>query len=236
MEDGESPSEQLLRAIRSALHARAAEHAERVRRVQMALDAYRDAVELELAREFAREHGFKQPPAPAITSDKAAQSLDAAVRSLPELSRSESSPTPPLVVSTLPPESSRKPTPEPPVRLPARYPRLLTATQAGRIVIIGALTGRDRTESLAPELAKHVEWIDTAREGSGAVGNLPQRIRQGRVAAVVILERAVQHRHTEPVMAAAREAGVPAAFAGKGGTGALSRALEQLENSFAQRA
>jgi hypothetical protein len=236
MEDGESPSEQLLRAIRSALHARAAEHVERVRRVQAALDLYRDSVELELAREFAREHGFKQPPAPAVSADKAAQALEAAVRALPELSRSESSPIPPLVVSTHPPESARKSAPETPVRLPPRYPRLLTATQAGRIVIIGALTGRDRTESLAPELAKHVEWIDTAREGSGAVGNLPQRIRQGRVAAVVILERAVQHRHTEPVMAAAREAGVPAAFAGKGGGGALARALEQLEQSFAQRA
>lgn len=233
MEDSESPTDQLLRAIRSALHARGAEHVERVRRVEAALAVYRDAVEVELAREFAREHGFKQPPAPALTPEKAAQSLEAAVRSLPELSRSENTP---LVLPTHPPESSRRPAPEPPVKLPPRYPRLLTATQEGRIVIIGALTGRDRTEGIATELAKHVEWIDTAREGSGAVGNLPQRIRQGRVAAVVILERAVQHRHTEPVMAAAREAGIPAAFAGKGGSGGLSRALEQLEHSFAQRA
>lgn len=233
MDDGEGPSDQLLKAIRSALHARGAEHVERVRRVEAALVVYRDSVEAELARDFAREHGFKQPPATAVPPDKAAHALEAAVRSLPELSRSENTPMP---LPTHPPESGRRPAPVPPVKLPPRYPRLLTATQEGRIVIIGALTGRDRTEGIATELAKHVEWIDTAREGSGAVGNLPQRIRQGRVAAVVILERAVQHRHTEPVMAAAREAGVPAAFAGKGGSGALARALEQLEHSFAQRA
>lgn len=231
MEEGESPIEQMLRAIRSAIHARGGELIERVRRVEAALEVYRDSVEIELAREFAREHGFKQPKAHAVTPERAAQLLEAAVRTLPELSRTENTPVP-----TLPPEPSRRPAPEAPVRLAPRYPRLLSAAQEGRIVIIGALTGRDRTEAVAPEIAKYVEWIDTAREGSGAVGNLPQRIRQGRVAAVVILERAVQHRHTEPVMAAAREAGVPAAFAGKGGSGALARALDQLEHSIAQRA
>lgn len=231
MEDGESPIEQMLRGVRSALHARGAELVERVRRVEAALEVYRHSVEIELAREFAREHGFKQPPAHNVGPDRAAQLLEAAVRTLPELSRAD---TP--AVPAPAPEPSRRPPVEAPVRLAPRYPRLLSAAQDGRIVIIGALTGRDRTEAVAPELAKYVEWIDTAREGSGAVGNLPQRIRQGRVAAVVILERAVQHRHTEPVMAAAREAGVPAAFAGKGGTGALARALDQLEHSIAQRA
>jgi hypothetical protein len=231
MEDGETPIEQVLSAIRAALHARATEHAERIRRIEAALRVYEASVEMELAREFAREHGFKQPARAAVPPDKAAELLEAAIRSLPEFTRlKDESPAPPAVA---PPKAApSRPTSSEPVRVAPRYPRLSSAAQAGRIVIIGALTGRDRTEGIATELAKHVEWIDTAREGSGAVGNLPQRIRQGRVAAVIILERAVQHRHTEPVMAAARDAGVPAAFAGKGGSGALARALEQLEHNL----
>jgi DNA-binding LacI/PurR family transcriptional regulator len=71
--------------------------------------------------------------------------------------------------------------------------------------------------------------VDTEREGAHAVGNLPQRVRQRRVAGIIILDRAVKHRHTEPVMAAAREAGIPIAFAGQGGHASLARAFAQLE-------
>jgi hypothetical protein len=68
-----------------------------------------------------------------------------------------------------------------------------------------------------------------------AVGNLPQRIRQGRVSGVVILDRIVSHKHTEPVVAAAREARVPVAFAGQGGKASLARALAQLEEMRRER-
>jgi hypothetical protein len=116
----------------------------------------------------------------------------------------------------------------------ASYPRLSQRVARGKIVVIGALSGRDRGPALPAELVDHVEWVDTERDGAHAVGNLPQRLRQGRVAAVVILDRAVQHRHTEPVLAAARDAGTPFAFAGQGGKASLLRALEQLEAVLAQ--
>ncbi|HEY6723523.1 MAG TPA: hypothetical protein VI197_05800 [Polyangiaceae bacterium] len=82
---------------------------------------------------------------------------------------------------------------------------------------------------LPPELEECTEWVDTERDGIHAIGNLPQRIRQHRVGAVVILDRAVQHKHTEPVLAAARDTNTPVAFAGKGGRGSLLRAVEQLD-------
>jgi len=201
---------------------------ERVRGIELALEGYRRAVEAQLAREFAREHGFKQP-APAVTTpERAAELLHAAVQALPELRE---------------PQSTKSAAPDvlaPAVTLPAvggpssSYPWLLARVARGKIVVIGALSGRDRGPALPHELVDQVEWIDTERDGTHAVGNLPQRVRQGRVAAVVILDRAVQHKHTEPVMAAARDSGVPFAFAGQGGKASLVRALEQLEAALAQ--
>jgi hypothetical protein len=52
------------------------------------------------------------------------------------------------------------------------------------------------------------------------------------VAAVLILDRVVQHKHTEPVIAAARDAAV---LAGQGGKASLLRALEQVEEMLAKR-
>jgi hypothetical protein len=102
-------------------------------------------------------------------------------------------------------------------------------------VIIGALSGREKSGALPAEAAVDAEWIDTERDGVHAVGNLPQRIRQGRVSGVVILDRVVSHKHTEPVVAAAREARVPVAFAGQGGKASLARALAQLEEMRRER-
>lgn len=232
MDEKSSPVERLLESVASAVAARRGPMLERVRSIELLLDGYRRAIDAELAREFAREHGFKQPAPPATTAERAAELLRAAVQALPELR---------------PPESAKSAAPEasdvasaPPVTLPtgvnagSAYPRLAARVLRGKIVVIGALSGRDRGPALPAELVDHVEWVDTERDGAHAVGNLPQRMRQGRVAAVVILDRAVQHRHTEPVMAAARDAGVPFAFAGQGGKASLVRALEQLEAALAQ--
>lgn len=232
MDENGSPVELLLESVASALAARRGPVNERVRRIELALVGYRRALEAQLAREFAREHGFKQPAPSALSPERAAELLNAAVQALPELRE------PPSAKSAIPEasEPSLAGPLAPPVGFAPNvaYPRLSARVAHGKIVVIGALSGRDRGPALPPELVDHVEWVDTERDGAHAVGNLPQRVRQGRVAAVVILDRAVQHRHTEPVMAAARDAGVPFAFAGQGGKASLVRALEQLEAALAQ--
>jgi len=50
------------------------------------------------------------------------------------------------------------------------------------------------------------------------------------------LDRVVSHKHTEPVVAAAREARVPVAFAGQGGRASLARAVAQIEDMRRERA
>ncbi|HLV68166.1 MAG TPA: hypothetical protein VKY73_20255 [Polyangiaceae bacterium] len=228
MSDAESALDEVVEAVRAALHARRAKITARVQRVADALRTYERALESELARSFAEEHGLARPVPFTLGSQRAFELLDAAVRELPEAAARPPRPAP---VSVPPPE----PSPAPAAQWASAFPLLTEALARAKLVIIGALSGRDRSSSIPLEPAAHVEWIDTERDGAHAIGNLPQRVRQGRVAGVVILERVVQHRHTDPVVAAAREARVPVAFAGQGGKASLVRALERIEAELVQR-
>lgn len=245
MRNPQSPIAQLAQQIESALAARRARLEERLQRVEQALTSYRLAAEARLAKEFAGEHGFKQQANPAPSVEQAAEQLLAAVRALPELEPSKEAPSP--TGTGLASRNATKPAAKSAVAVPAmpaapepivtsEYPLLARALEENRkLVVVGALSGRDRAQAMPPELVLAVEWIDTEREGAHAIGNLPQRVRQGRVAALVILHRAVGHRHTEAVTAAARDRDIPLAFAGQGGKASLQRALVQLELSLSQR-
>jgi hypothetical protein len=226
MTDPASPLDELLDSVRAALMARRRDAAARALRIEAALNSYRRALEQQIAVEFAAEHRLKAPPKIGISLERAAEELRDAVLALPELSPAVSlRSSPPATVRTDPPDN---------VEEPSGWPRLRAALATQKLVVIGALS-RDRSESAPEGLAEHIEWIDTERDGVHALGNLPQRIRQGRVAAVVILDRAVKHKHSEPALAAARDAHVPTAFAGQGGRASLERALSQLEGMLAER-
>jgi hypothetical protein len=230
----DSPIEEMLESLRAALAARRRDGAARVERVEAALAGYRRAVEQQIASEFAAEHRLKAPQPVGFSVARAAEELRDAVLALPEVSRLslesaaiESAPmtlkAPKSVAVGLPPPSL------------GGFPKLRAAFATQKLVIVGALS-RDRSESVPEGFAEHTEWIDTERDGVHALGNLPQRIRQGRVCALVILDRAVKHKHSEPALAAARDAQVPTAFAGQGGRASLERALTQLEGMLSERA
>jgi len=206
-------------SVRAALNAKRSEIAERIATLESALRGYERALEFEIAESFATEHQLKQPARQERAAD-AALKLSRAVANLPE-----------LVARARPQASSPEPVPAPEPEVPSSRAR----THPGKLVIIGALSGREKSGALPAEAAVDAEWIDTERDGVHAVGNLPQRIRQGRVSGVVILDRVVSHKHTEPVVAAAREARVPVAFAGQGGKASLARALAQLEEMRRER-
>lgn len=222
MDADDSPVDSLLAVVQSALMARRGALNERVQAIERALVAYRRAAEAQIAREFAEEHGFKHPSPAALSPERAAELLRAAVSGLPELFREQEEDLDP----TRPPQLQEKI--ESSVPRPAPH-----AFQPGaKIVVIGALSGRDKTQAVPEPFGDSIEWVDTERQGSHAIGNLPQRLRQRRVDGVIILERAVKHRHTEPVMAAAREARVPIAFAGQGGRASLLRAFAEIDRAL----
>src|SRR5262249_51611311 len=146
---------------------------------------------------------FKQQLSAAPSVEQAAEQLLAAVRALPELEPSQAaspaaSAAPAARTATkLAAKSAAVPANPPAAPEPietSEYPLLVRAVEENKkLVVVGALSGRDRAQAMPAELALAIEWIDTEREGAHAIGNLPQRVRQGRVAALVILHRAVGH-------------------------------------------
>lgn len=77
-----------------------------------------------------------------------------------------------------------------------------------------------------------VEWIETSPSSTGSTSALERRVREGRVAAVVILEGLIGHKHYEPVVAAARQAGIPVAYGGRAGTASLRSAFEEIDSGL----
>jgi len=217
-----SAFDDVVESVRAALNAKRSEIAERIATLESALRGYERALEFEIAESFATEHQLKRP-ARQERAAEAALKLSRAVASLPELGKRSPAQ-----------EKASEPEPEPSSEKESS-PVPKSRTLSGKLVIIGALAGREKSGALPAELAADAEWIDTERDGVHAVGNLPQRIRQGRVGGVVILDRIVSHKHTEPVVAAAREAHVPVVFAGQGGKASLARALAQLEEMRRER-
>ena len=241
MSDPASPIDDLLESLRAALAARKRDGGARIDRVEAALASYRRAIEQQIATEFAAEHKLKAPLKVGSTVGRAAEELRDAVLELPEvgqlLQRREIAVLESLDTELNGPTTMRASANKPPasikappliVDMPSGWPRLRVALASQKLVVIGALS-RDRSDSAPDGIAEHIEWIDTERDGVHALGNLPQRIRQGRVAGVIILDRAVKHKHSEPALAAARDAHVPTAFAGQGGRASLERALTQIE-------
>jgi hypothetical protein len=236
--DPASPIDELLEGVAAALAARRRDSGARIDRVEAALASYRRAIEAQIAHEFAAEHRLKAPPKVGAALARAVEELRDALLALPELSRLLS----PRDVDVLDvsgaeeagPMTMKAPSSRGSSVPPGAWPKLRAALGSQKLVVIGALS-RDRSDSAPVDLAEHIEWIDTERDGVHALGNLPQRIRQGRVAGVVILDRAVKHKHSEPALAAARDAHVPTAFAGQGGRASLERALTQIEGMLAKR-
>jgi len=241
MSDPASPLDDLLESLRAALAARRRDGAARIERVEAALGSYRRAIEQQIATEFAAEHRLKAPVKTGVSVTRAAEELRDSVLALPEMAQLQSATSSVLDLTAVadtessgpmtlkaPPASRGKTAPSESPTLAPSWPRLRSLLVSQKLVVIGALS-RDRSESAPEGIGEHIEWIDTERDGVHALGNLPQRIRQGRVCGVIILDRAVKHKHSEPAMAAARDAKVPTAFAGQGGKASLERALTQIE-------
>lgn len=233
-----SPIDALVDQLRTSLHAQRRDAAARVEAIRSAADAYLTAVEQQIVRDFSQSHGFGSAASgPSATA--AAERLLAAVHQLPELlehtdpkpSRQASRAAAPLT-----PEPARTPT-EPDRVVPSSSSaarKALAALAAERpLVVVGRLGKRERLEALTPELPPDVEWLDTNQHGMAAIGNLDRRIREHRVGALVLMEGCLSHKHTEPLISAARQHGVAFAYANKGGKQSILRALDELEKQLA---
>ena len=225
----ESSFDEVLEAVRAALHANKTELSVRASRIEAALSAYVAAAESEIARRYTTEHGLRQPRKPVLTPERAAAALLTAVQELPELRAPAPVPAPVPTKVTRPPEPEPEPEPE-----PTSWPRLMEAARRAPLVVVGGVTKRERLLEWPERLREKLEWIDTTRQGTHAIGNLEKRIRERRLAALIVLEGVISHRHSDPLIAAARQVGLPHAYAGKGGRASLARALSELETTLSK--
>lgn len=237
MSDPPLPIDELLETLRAALAARRRDALGRVAGVEAALGSYRRSLEQQIVSEFAAEHKLKAPAKGGMSVARASEELRDALLALPELAGLlAKAPASPPERPPVAPEAER-----PPKQAVDDLPSsgalalLRAALASQKLVIIGALSSRDKADALPQAIAAATEWIDTERDGVHALGNLTQRIRQGRVVAVIILDRAVKHKHSEPALAAARDVRIPTAFAGQGGRASLARALAQIEGMLDER-
>jgi hypothetical protein len=229
-----SPLEELVLEVERSVRAASLSVERRLGPLESALAAYRRAYEAEAAREYALAHSLPVPVVSGAQRNAAARALRDAVLGLPELADTLPSSAAPHSESPtddrttrLPPSSSAPASPSP---LGAVLPHVAAAAHERTLAILGSLAGRKR--DLPDPLDARTEWIDTSQGGAHAVGNLPARIRQGRVFGIIVCESVISHKHTDPVIAAARAAGVPVGFAGKGGNAGIARALRAIEGQL----
>ena len=120
---------------------------------------------------------------------------------------------------------------------PLWLPKLRAAAAASDVVMVGGIVKREKLDRVRARTGIEVEWIGLAAGKSPqAVASLAKRIREGRLAALVLLNGLMDHKQSEPLVAAAREVDLPVAYADKAGKGTLVKAFVDLEARIAGRA
>jgi hypothetical protein len=221
--------ESLLAPLRAAFHAKRRERVTLAEQISRSLEAYVRAVDTTILQQLGKAHDIGVTMA-GDSPDRLAAELLRLVQSLPELQ-----------TNTATASATSSTHPDPPQKPPSqRDSAAVTGTDAASrsplysqfehtpLVIVGGPPHLERLSWLPDDMKTRVEWVDTTRQGTHAIGNLERRIRDNRIGAMVILEGLVQHRHTDPLVSAARAVGLPHAFAGKGGRSALAQTIEEL--------
>jgi hypothetical protein len=113
---------------------------------------------------------------------------------------------------------------------PLELPRLRARAEQSEVVLVGGVVKNEKLDRVRRRTGIDVEWIGLdAGKSAAAVAALAKRIRDGRLAALVLLNGLMDHKQSDPLMSAAREVGLPVAYADKAGKGALVKAFVDLE-------
>ncbi len=113
---------------------------------------------------------------------------------------------------------------------------LRTASKRTPVVFVGGVVKQEKIALILQKYGIDIEWVDTSRHGTQAIAGVEKRIRERRLAAVVVLQGLIGHKHFEPLVAAARQVGTPFAYADKAGLGSVSRAFTEIEKQLGDAA
>lgn len=231
------PIDEFCDALRSELHAKQLKTQSDLDQIRGLLADLEQARQAELVVEFATRNGLRVPAGPRASARHLAERVLTSVQSLSELKKTHAdvreeatSAAPAVVPRENPPQ--REPSPAP---SSTPWPKLARVAEVAPIVVVGGSPRPEKLNTMLGPLGDRVDWIETSRQGTHAIGNLAQRIRQGRVSALIVLDAAVGHKHSEPLVSAAREVKIPTTYAHKGGAAAVARAFTQLEKMVGAR-
>jgi hypothetical protein len=237
------PIDEFCDALRSELHAKQLKTQSDLDQIRALLADLEQARQAELVASFAARSGLRHAPGPRASTLQLAERVLTAVQSLSELKNTAN--TQPAIALVAPAAAVAAaavlPTQEPPPRAPSvpaspsAWPKLALAAENAPIAVVGGSPRPEKLNTILGPLGDRVDWIETSRQGTHAIGNLAQRIRQGRVSALIVLDAAVGHKHSEPLVSAAREVKIPTTYAHKGGAAAVARAFTQLEKMVGAR-
>lgn len=244
-----SPIDDFCELLRSELHAKKLKTQADLEVVRHLLTELEVARQAELVAAFCEQKGLRAPVNRGPKPSEVARKLEDAVRCISELQRQDALPrpevTPEVPQKPRPKEEAKPRTPDSDVPHPGAsnarpeptppWPELLKCSGDAPIVVVGGSPRPEKLDLTLGPLASRVEWIETSRHGTHAIGNLAQRIRQRRVSALIVLDAAVGHKHSDPLVSAAREVRIPTTYAHKGGVAALARAFTQLEKMVGAR-
>jgi hypothetical protein len=99
---------------------------------------------------------------------------------------------------------------------------------------VGGVVKHSKLDRLSQQLDFAIEWIATDDAGVNALARVAQRVRDRRVAAVIVLDELIGHRHYEPIVMAARQASVPIGHRNRGGLETVRRVLREIDEQLTQ--
>lgn len=108
-------------------------------------------------------------------------------------------------------------------------PRLIAMSEEKPIVLVGGIKKNEVLEQVRARHGLDVEWAAMQGTNARAAEHLLEKIRHGRVGAVVILEGLTGTTQIRSVVDACKTASVPFAYGGRAGTESLRSALTELE-------
>ena len=130
-----------------------------------------------------------------------------------------------------PPKAKVAPAPHDELEQP--LPNLIALTAERPVILVGGIKKNEVLEQVRAHHGLEVEWAAMQGTNARAADHLYERIKHGRVGAVVILEGLTGTTQIKAIVEACKAAGLPFAYGGRAGTESLRSALTELETRAA---
>ena len=103
------------------------------------------------------------------------------------------------------------------------------------VVLVGGIKKNEVIDQLRRRHGLEVEWVAAQGANARATEHFEERVRNGRVGAVVLLEGLFSHAQVNGIVDQCKARDVPFVYGGRAGTESLRSALEQLDRIVAER-